>query len=181
MLRGLVMASGIVLCLIPLNLFAKEGEEEGVEVQTITVIGQLIEREGTGTLHLDRPSTTSSRLGLMLREIPASIEVIGQQTIQERGFRSISEAMEGATGVTVGDAPGDPANFSMRGFTNNQIRLLYDGLVIGPANMTSRPRDTWNLDRIEILKGPASVLYGEGAIAGAINLPVRRLAPSSPP
>ena len=170
MLRRLVMASGIVLCLMPLDLFAKEGEWNSVEVQEVTVIGQPVERQGTGTLNLDSLSTTSSRLGLTLREIPASIEVIGQQTIQERGFRSLSEAIEGATGVTVGDAPGDPANFSMRGFTNNQIRLLNDGLMTGPANMTSRPRDTWNLDRIEILKGPASVLYGEGAIAGAINL-----------
>lgn len=174
MLRRLVMASGIVLCLMPLNLFAKEGEGDPVKVQEVTVIGQPVERQGTGTLNLDSQSMTSSRLGLTLREIPASIEVIGQQTIQERGFRSISEAIEGATGVTVGDAPGDPANFSMRGFTNNQIRLLNDGLMTGPANMTSRPRDTWNLDRIEILKGPASVLYGEGAIAGAINFVTKR-------
>lgn len=174
MLCSRVMVLGIVLCLMPVNLFAKEGEGDPVEVQEVTVIGQPVERQGTGTLNLDSPSTTSSRLGLTLREIPASIEVIGQQTIQERGFRSISEAIEGATGVTVGDAPGDPANFSMRGFTNNQIRLLNDGLMTGPANMTSRPRDPWNLDRIEILKGPASVLYGEGAIAGAINFVTKR-------
>ena len=159
---------------MPLVGFAKEGNTDTVNVQEVMVIGQPVERQGTGTLNLDSPSTTSSRLGLTLREIPASIEVIGQQTIQERGFRSISEAIEGATGVTVGDAPGDPANFSMRGFTNNQIRLLNDGLMTGPANMTSRPRDSWNLDRIEILKGPASVLYGEGAIAGAINFVTKR-------
>lgn len=174
MVRSLVTALGIVLCLMPLKLFAKEGEEEEVEVPTITVIGQPGEHQGTGKLNLDSPSATSSRLGLTLRQIPASIEVIGQQTIQERGFRSISEAIEGATGVTVGDSPGNPTNFSMRGFTNNQIRLLYDGLVIGPASMTSRPRDSWNLDRVEILKGPASVLYGEGAIAGAINFVTKR-------
>lgn len=174
MLRSFVMALAIVLSLMPLNLFAKEGEGDPVEVQEVTVIGQPVEHQGTGTLNLESPSTTSSRLGLTLRQIPASIEVIGQQTILERGFRSISEAIEGATGVTVGDAPGDPANFSMRGFTNNQIRLLNDGLMTGPANMTSRPRDTWNLDRIEILKGPASVLYGEGAIAGAINFVTKR-------
>lgn len=174
MLRSLVMVITIVLSLMPLSLFAEEGEEDPVETQEVTVIGQPVERQGTGTLHLESQSTTSSRLGLTLRQIPASIEVVSQQTIRERGFRSISEAIEGATGVTVGDAPGDPANFSMRGFTNNQIRLLYDGLLTGPANMTSRPRDTWNLDRIEILKGPASVLYGEGAIAGAINFVTKR-------
>ena len=177
MRRNLAIALAIVSCVLPVTVCAEEGgskKQEEVNVPQITVIGQPIERLGTGTLHLEQSSATSSRLGLTLREIPASIEVISQQTIQERGFRSISEAIQSATGVTVGDSPGNPANFSMRGFTNNQIRLLYDGLVIGPASMTSRPRDTWNLDRVEILKGPASVLYGEGAVAGAINFLTKR-------
>ncbi len=175
MLRGLTIVLSVVCCLVsPLVGFAKEGEADAVNVQEVTVIGQPIPQLGTGTLQLESLSPTSSRLGLTLREIPASIEVIGQQTIQERGFRTISESIQSATGVSVGDAPGNPANFSMRGFTNNQIRLLYDGLQIGPASMTSRPRDTWNLDRIEILKGPASVLYGEGAVAGAINFMTKR-------
>ena len=177
MRQGLIIALAIVSCVLPVTVCAEEGgskKQEEVNVPQITVNGQPIERLGTGTLHLEQSSATSSRLGLTLREIPASIEVISQQTIQERGFRSISEAIQSATGVTVGDSPGNPANFSMRGFTNNQIRLLYDGLVIGPTSMTSRPRDTWNLDRVEILKGPASVLYGEGAVAGAINFLTKR-------
>ena len=174
MLRGLTIISIVVWCLVPLVGFAKEGNADTVNVQEVTVIGQPVAQLGTGTLNLESTSATSSRLGLTLREIPASIEVIGQQTMQERGFRSISESIQSATGVTVGDSPGNPANFSMRGFTNNQIRLLYDGLLIGPASMTSRPRDTWNLDRVEILKGPASVLYGEGAVAGAINFVTKR-------
>ena len=174
MLRGLTIISIVVWCLVPLVGFAKEGNTDTVNVQEVTVIGQPVAQLGTGTLNLESTSATSSRLGLTLREIPASIEVIGQQTMQERGFRSISESIQSATGVTVGDSPGNPANFSMRGFTNNQIRLLYDGLLIGPASMTSRPRDTWNLDRVEILKGPASVLYGEGAVAGAINFVTKR-------
>lgn len=174
MLRSLTIVLSVVCCLVPLVGFAKEGDTDVVNVQEVTVIGQPIPQLGTGTLQLESLSPTSSRLGLTLREIPASIEVIGQQTIQERGFRTISEAIQSATGVTVGDSPGNPANFSMRGFTNNQIRLLYDGLLIGPASMTSRPRDTWNLDRVEILKGPASVLYGEGAVAGAINFVTKR-------
>ena len=174
MLRGLTIISIVVWCLVPLVGFAKEGNADTVNVQEVTVIGQPVAQLGTGTLNLESTSATSSRLGLTLREIPASIEVIGQQTMQERGLRSISESIQSATGVTVGDSPGNPANFSMRGFTNNQIRLLYDGLLIGPASMTSRPRDTWNLDRVEILKGPASVLYGEGAVAGAINFVTKR-------
>ena len=145
-----------------------------VEVPVVEVRDHAMKSTGTGTLHLDQPSPSASRLGLSMREIPASVEIVDHTLLQERGLRTISEAVEGATGVTVGDSPGNPANFSMRGFTNNQLRLLYDGLMIGPASMTSRPRDTWNLERIEMLKGPASVLYGEGALGGAINFVTKR-------
>lgn len=174
MLRRLVVIAGVVGCLVPLVGFAKEGDSDVVNVQEVTVIGQPIERLGTGTLHLDQASPTASRLGIMAREIPATVEVIDKKTMQERGARTISESIESATGVIVNDSPGAPANFIMRGFSGNQIRQLFDGLMIGPANMTSRPRDTWNLERVEILKGPASVLYGEGAVAGAINFVTKR-------
>ena len=175
--RGLMLALMIISCVVPSLVSAEEDKTENYEevhVPQITVIGPPITRQGTGTLHLAHASPSASRLGLSIREIPASVEVVDQTLLQERGLRTISEAVEGATGVTVGDSPGNPANFSMRGFTNNQLRLLYDGLLIGPASMTSRPRDTWNLERIEILKGPASVLYGEGALGGAINFVTKR-------
>ena len=62
----------------------------------------------------------------------------------------------------------------MRGFTMNQITPLYNGIKIGPQGMTSRIMDTGNLERIEILKGPASLMSGEGASAGSINFVTKR-------
>lgn len=171
---GVMVVSGVVWPAA--SEAAEKGKEaiQEVELPVVEVREQAIRAAGTGTLHLERSSPSASRLGLSIREIPASVEIVDQTLLQERGLRTISEAVEGATGVTVGDSPGNPANFSMRGFTNNQLRLLYDGLMIGPASMTSRPRDTWNLERIEILKGPASVLYGEGALGGAVNFVTKR-------
>jgi iron complex outermembrane receptor protein len=58
----------------------------------------------------------------------------------------------------------------MRGFTGNQITVLRNGLYIGPSNMTTRDQNSFNVGSVEILKGPASVLYGQGAIAGAVNV-----------
>jgi iron complex outermembrane receptor protein len=132
--------------------------------------------EGTrGTpLNTESPADSASRLGLTVREIPATVEVIDRETIRTRGFRSVSEAVQGAVGVTAGDSPGDPSAFSMRGFTMNQITSLYNGIKIGPQGMTSRVMDAGNLERIEILKGPASLMSGEGASAGAINFVTRR-------
>lgn len=111
----------------------------------------------------------ASRLGLTVREIPASVDVVNKQTIEDRGLRTTTDIAEAAVGVTAGDAPGAPASFSMRGFTGTQINTLYNGIRIGPSEMTGRIMDTANLDRVEILKGPASLLSGEGAVGGAVN------------
>ncbi len=65
--------------------------------------------------------------------------------------------------------PARPPIFSMRGFAGDQINTLYNDIKIGPSTMTGRPMDVGNLEQIEILKGPASLLSGEGATGGTIN------------
>ena len=95
--------------------------------------------------------------------------MIDKQTIEDRGFRTTTDVAKAATGVTGGDAPGAPAIFSMRGFAGDQINTLYNDIRIGPSTMTGRPMDTANLERVEILKGPASLLSGKGATGGAVN------------
>lgn len=120
-------------------------------------------------LNSNAVAESASRLGLTVRETPATIEVISAETMREQGFRTVSEVAQGAVGVSSGDNPAEPAAFSMRGFTNSQINTLYNGIKIGPQNMTSRIMDTANLEAVEILKGPASLISGEGAAGGAIN------------
>lgn len=110
-----------------------------------------------------------SRLGLTARQTPATVEVIDKQVIEDRGLRTTTDVAKAATGVIGGDAPGAPAIFSMRGFAGDQINTLYNGIWIGPSTMTGRPMDTANLARVEILKGPASLLSGIGATGGAVN------------
>jgi iron complex outermembrane receptor protein len=110
-----------------------------------------------------------SRLGLTARQTPATVEVIDKQVIEDRGLRTTTDIAKAAVGVTGGDAPGAPAIFSMRGFAGDQINTLYNDIWIGPSTMTGRPMDTANLERVEILKGPASLLSGIGATGGAVN------------
>jgi iron complex outermembrane receptor protein len=120
-------------------------------------------------LNSDAVAGSASLLGLPARQIPATVEVIDQETIRDRGYRTVTDAIQGAVGVTAGDFPAEPSSFSMRGLTNSQINTLYDGIKIGPQNMTSRVVDTFNLEAVEILKGPASLMSGEGAAGGAVN------------
>jgi iron complex outermembrane recepter protein len=122
---------------------------------------------------------SASRLGLTPRETPASVEVVSAQTMQEQGYHSIWDVAKGATGVLAGDNPND-AGFSMRGFSSgNQINVIYNGINLGSSAFTALPMETFNLDRAEFLKGPSSLMSGQGAVGGAINYVTK--APTSGP
>lgn len=148
--------------------------QEGAELGTITVEGS---READG-LHLRESSGTASRLGLSVRETPASVEILTQDAIQQRGARTFSEALRGMTGLTGGGPPSSPTTLSTRGFSS--LMYLYDGVRSSGAGVTNRVQDTWNYERIEVLKGPASVIDGEGAIGGVVNFVTKRPDRSNP-
>ena len=130
-------------------------------------------------LALAEETDTGSRLGLSAMEIPASINVIDSTTMEARGYQRISDAVETTPGVVVGQNPAAPSSFSMRGFTRSQITVLRDGIWLGPANMVMRPQNTFNLDRVEVLRGPSSVLNGQGAVAGTVNAITKQAEPTT--
>src|SRR5258708_37431459 len=119
---------------------------------------------------LEQFTPTGSRLGLSEQELPATLDLIDNDQMIGRGFFNVQQAADSQPGVTSGGSPGDQSQFSMRGFTGNQITVLRNGLYVGPSNMTTRDQNSFNVGSVEILKGPASVLYGQGAIAGAVNV-----------
>ena len=133
----------------------------------------------TTPLNTGAVATSASRLGLTVRETPASVEVIDQQTMRDQGIRTTAEAAIGAVGVLSVDAAGAPAGFSMRGFSFGEVNVLYNGISIGPQSITSRTMDTAALSQIEILKGASSLMTGMNAIGGSVNYVSR--APTSGP
>jgi iron complex outermembrane receptor protein len=153
------------------SLLAPSAFSQAVQDRQLPAI-EVQGRRDMGTVQLDESSATASRLGLSVRETPASVEVITQDVMQQRGARTFSEALRGASGVTGGGPPSAPTTLSTRGFT--ALTYLYDGTRLSGAGVTNRVQDTWNYERIEILKGPASVLHGEGAIGGVINFVTKR-------
>lgn len=142
--------------------------EPDPELPSVSIVGG----QDRDSLQLDNRSTSASRLGLTLRETPASVEILSQDVIQERGARTLSEALRGAAGMAGGGTPAAPTTLSMRGFTN--VLYLYDGVRMSGAGVTNRVEDTWNYERIEVLKGPASVLQGDSAIGGIVNFQTKR-------
>lgn len=122
---------------------------------------------------LDSAASTSSRVGLTPFETPASIHVLSGETILERGDFSLQDALSRIVGVAdQGSSGNGGTSVSARGFNGlNSVMRLYDGvqMFVAAGTMTF-PFDTWTVERIEVLGGPSSSMYGTGAIGGVVNV-----------
>ncbi len=116
--------------------------------------------------------------------IPAGVTVITRQQIQERGYQSVAEALFAVPGVNLAPTGGlgQQTSLFLRGSNSNHTLVLIDGI---PVNDPSAPAGAFDfgqdllgdIERIEIIRGPFSSLYGSGALGGAINLVTRRAPP----
>ncbi|WP_294197906.1 TonB-dependent receptor [uncultured Sphingomonas sp.] len=143
-------------------------EQDDRDDATVVVTGQR------DPLKLDARAQAASRLGLSIRETPASVEVLTQDDLQVRGLRTARETFDQVVGAIAGNVPGNPAVVSLRGFAGNTVSILQDGVRVSSSTVVQRDGNNWHYDRVEVLKGPASVLYGEGALAGVINKVTRK-------
>ncbi len=108
-----------------------------------------------------------SRLPQPVRDIPQSITVVPQELMQEQAVTSFRDALRNVTGISLaagegGGAQGD--NLTLRGFSARNDYFL-DGI----RDQGSYTRDIFNIESIEVLKGPSAVLFGRGSTGGAIN------------
>jgi iron complex outermembrane recepter protein len=159
-------------------LSAPAAAQQAVTLDTLSVAGSGAGAAATEGLNLRTVARGGSRLGLTPLETPASIDVIAGETTRLRGQNTVAEAVtQNATGITTVASPGNGNGaFTARGFAGpNSIQQLYDGtrLFVGAGTVTF-PFDTWNVERIEVLRGPASVLYGDGAIGGIVNVVTKK-------
>lgn len=151
------------LVLVSFAFASASAQQSGEIIEEVVVVGDTV-----GNLGLNGASATGSRLGLSVLETPASVEIIDSEVLRARGYQKVSDAVQSLPGAIAGDHPAG-YSFAMRGFSRAQISILRDGLWIGPSDMVTRPQNTFNLDRIEVLRGPASVLYGIGAVGSTVN------------
>jgi iron complex outermembrane recepter protein len=124
-----------------------------------------------------RESTTGSRLDLTVLETPATVDIIDGDAIRARVDTNVLQAATRSAGFTNESNPGNgSSSIAARGFDGqNSVTKLYDGTnYYSAASTITFPFDTWGVERVEVLKGPSSVLFGEGGIGGAINVIPRR-------
>jgi iron complex outermembrane receptor protein len=155
----------ITISAAPLEIAANlevAGLKEAVQVEAVAGPPDPIQ--------LETPATGGTRLDIPIRELPASLSLIPQELIQDRGARSAIEAVQLTVGMVTSTGVGSIPGYSTRGWSGNDVSIMRDGIRQNTSSQSSRPVDTFILDRIEVLKGPASLLYGEGAIGGAVNM-----------
>jgi iron complex outermembrane recepter protein len=169
-----------------------EGLQESILVEGIAPPADLLRLDGLasgGTLLdipvRDLPASLQVVSQEPVRDLPASLQVVSQELMQERGARSILEATELVAGITTYVDSGAMPGFNSRGFnsSSSSVTLMRDGIKQNTVPQSGRPLDAFLLERVEVLKGPSSILAGEGAIGASINMvtkePQRRLGGDS--
>ncbi|OOY60157.1 hypothetical protein BOW16_10460 [Solemya velum gill symbiont] len=116
-------------------------------------------------------TTTSLGQEEKIEDVQASVEIIDQKMIQSLSGRSVPQVLNEATGLTLKDT-GSSSQVYMRGFDDGHTLILVDGLrrtgKYGSSDLSGIMLE--DVERIEIVRGPMSALYGADALAGVVNI-----------
>ncbi|MEO8752855.1 MAG: TonB-dependent receptor [Casimicrobiaceae bacterium] len=128
---------------------------------------------------LDPVVVTASRTPLPIGDLLADLTVIQADEILRSGVQSLPELLQRQPGVevTINGGPGASSGAFLRGANAGQTLVLVDGLRVGSSSVGATSLEAIPLDqidRIEILRGPASSLYGADAIGGVIQVFTKR-------
>lgn len=148
-----------------------------IELQQITIEGQTADgffgetvETGTGTI---------AKTGDPIVETPRAVSVVTEQQLQQRAVRTVEEALKYTAGVNAGqwglDARSDWS--LIRGFSPT---TLHDGLPARYGYYNDTTPEPFMLDRVAVLRGPASGLYGSGSVGGVVNTTSKTAAQDAP-
>ncbi|CAI2795065.1 TonB-dependent siderophore receptor [Pseudomonas fluorescens group sp.] len=173
--RRIAPLAGLALGLLLDPAFA---EENTVELDTISVTTDAYE-SATGPVKGYRAtrSASATKTDTALRDIPQSISVIPATVLKDLGSTNVERALEFAGGVSKQNNFGGLTlyEYSVRGFTTSEF--YQDGFSAN-RGYPSTP-DAANIERIEVLKGPAASLYGRGDPGGTVNIVTKRPQPEA--
>ncbi len=134
---------------------------------------------GPPTATLPPVAVTASRQSQSIADVLADITVIGPDEIARAGAQSLTEFLQRQPGVEIvqNGGPGSVSGVFLRGANRSQTLVLVDGVRLASASAGATSLEAIPLDqieRIEILRGPASSLYGADAIGGVIQVFTRK-------
>lgn len=136
---------------------------------------------------LDTMVVTAAGYAQQVADAPASISVIPREQLENRQYRDVTDALRDVPGVIVtggGGGTDDSADISIRGMPAEYTLILVDGMPV--SSRETRPNGSagyeqdwlpllYAIERIEVVRGPMSTLYGSDAIGGVINVITRKV------
>jgi vitamin B12 transporter len=122
---------------------------------------------------------SATRVPTPQERVPAATTIITRQEIEERGYQSLAEALTAVPGLRLSGGLGGQTSAFLRGAGSRNTLVLLDGV---PVNDPAEANGAFNfgnellfdVERIEVLRGPASTPYGSAAIGGVVNIVTRR-------
>jgi catecholate siderophore receptor len=117
----------------------------------------------------DDYQATETRIGKgkqELRDIPQSVTVVTERLIDDRNLDTLKDALKNTAGISFQAAEGGEEDIRLRGFS---LQSTGDIFIDGMRDPAFYERDTFNYDRLEVLRGSASMLFGRGSTGGAVN------------
>lgn len=156
-----VLAAAAVLAFAP----AVQAQSDTAALPKVTVSATAVNED----LPLDEATQTGSRLGLSVRETPASVHVVNRARIEKQGAADTQEILQGVPGITAASPPGSAGSVFYRGFGASSLTQLFNGITPQYDAISARPVDSWIYERVEAIGGPSTYLFGAGAVGGSIN------------
>jgi len=128
---------------------------------------------------------TASSTEQNLKDAPASISVITQQDLQRKPVQNLKEVLKEVPGVQLTNEGDNRQGVSIRGLSSSYTLILVDGKRVNSRNAVFRHNDfdlNWipvdAIERIEVVRGPMSSLYGSDALGGVVNIITRKVGKS---
>ncbi|PWV95639.1 iron complex outermembrane receptor protein [Hoeflea marina] len=177
--------AGVAIATLALPMWAAAQDAGVTRLDRIAVEGGVAaEQDGAGPVegYVAKATATGSKAATPLKLVPQSVSVVGGEELSDRGVvNKVDEALRYTPGVTAEPFGTDPDTdwFYIRGFDATQTGVFLDGLNLFSYGFGGFQIDPLALERIEVLKGPASVLYGGANPGGIVNMVRKR--PSGEP
>ena len=109
-------------------------------------------------------SRSAMKIDAPLRDIPQTVNVVPESVIKDQGAQSMEDVLKNVPGIGLSNGDGQRDQVTIRGFS-----AIGDMYIDGVRDDALYFRDLSNIERVEVIKGPAAVLYGRGSSGGLIN------------
>lgn len=142
------------------------------------VVKDIRAREDDTQTYVAEEAISATRTDTPIRDVPQSIQVITRKVIEEQRTFRLQNTLENISGINATESAASLYDsLIIRGFTATDRSYFRNGLIDPFAQFTAS--DTYNIRRLEVLKGPASVLYGQGDPGGVINIVTNKPLPNA--